>query len=169
MISTILKRNIKYTKAYNQYYYSFESKLHYPCFFTRGQGNIHRPHLWECACVCVCVYECLCTNTCWQGQTVWMWVWEQGCIKAVCVRSQGLCLCMCVWGWDVIVCLLPSCHPEHYGPPAAYKPFRPWDERWGSCFIEMWTEIRAVSTHLSSGQYQGPFHIFIQANLDPLL
>ncbi len=112
------KRNIKYTKAYNQYYYSFESKLHYPCFFTRGQGNIHRPHLWECACVCVCVYECLCTNTCWQGQTVWMWVWEQGCIKAVCEVSGAL---------FVHVCVRLRCHCV----PASILP--PWTLRSPGC------------------------------------
>lgn len=36
-------------------------------------------------------------------------------------------------------------------------------------FIETWTEMRAVFTRLSSGQYQGPFHVIMQAHLELML
>lgn len=149
MISTIYKKKKSHQfQILKQHITSITTPLranfitHAPSLGVRA---IYTDHNCGCMHVCVCVYGCL---------------W--GCVSEV---SGALC----VWSWDVIVCLLPSCHPDHYDPPSAYKPFRPWEERWGSCFIEMWTEIRAVSTHLSSGQYQGPFHIFIWANLDPLL
>ncbi len=118
MISTIVKRNIKYTKAYNQYYYSFESKLHYPCFFTKGQGNIHRPHLWVCACVSVCmsVYAQMhvdrgkqCECECESRVVLRLCVWGlRGSVCAcVCEAEMSLCACFHLATLNITVPRLP--------------------------------------------------------------
>lgn len=174
MRSTILKRNSHQYQIHKKHITSITTPL-------RANFIIHASSLGDRAIytdhTCRCVHVCLCL--CMSVYEAQMHV-DRG-KQCECVCESRAVLRLCVWGLRGSVCAcvceaemsLCACfhlaHPDHYDPPAAYKPFHPWEERWGICFIEMWTEIRAVSTHLSSGQYQGPFHIFIQANLDPLL
>lgn len=85
-----------------------------------------------------------------------------GCESSVGERVRTL-------RWRGIVWWLLSPHPGLYVPRQAFK--APQCERRGEAtlFIEAWTEMRAVFTRLSSRQYQGPFHVIMQAHLELML